>query len=123
MTKPTDTIKKAIFHGANLDKAIEDIKALGKINLSTLIRDTSHALVENCYELYTPCHVGEWIRYNPELYDTEINAYKELLHECHDNIVIDVKPYTDNEINSYQHVSDVSLDDRIRQIYTVCLME
>ena len=123
MTETTDIIKKAIFFGHDLDKAIESIRAVGTINLSTIIRDTSHALIENCFELYTPCHVGEWIRYNPELYDTEINAYKELLHECADNIIIDVEPYTEKEINSYVHISDVSPDDRIRQIYTVCLME
>ena len=123
MSNPTDTIKKAIFFGHDIDESVEHIKAVGTINLSTLIRDTSHALIDNCYELYTPCHVGEWIRYNPELYDTEINFYKQLLNECGDNIVIDVEPYTAVEINTYLHVSDVSIDDGIPQIYTVCLME
>lgn len=122
MITPTEAVKRAIFYGTNLDNAIEEIRAVGKMNLSTLISETSHALTDNCYDLYTPCHVGEWIRYNPELYDTEINVYKELLHECADNIIIDVIPFTDDEINSYRHVSEVSFDDRIRQIYTVCLM-
>jgi hypothetical protein len=123
MITPYESVKNAIFYGTNLDSAIDVIKSVGKVNLSTLISETSHAFIDNCFDLYTPCHVGEWIRYNPELYDTEINVYKELLHECADNIVIDVVPYTNNEINSYQHVSEVSFDDRIRQIYTVCLME
>jgi predicted P-loop ATPase/GTPase len=123
MTNVTFNIKKAIFYGDDLSNVKKDLKANGAIHLSTLIRETSYALVENCYDLYTPCHVGEWIRYNPELYDTEINVYKELLNECAEYIIIDVEPYSDKEINSYTHVSDVSFDDRIRQIYTVCLME
>lgn len=119
-----DTLKSIeywIFNQTGGEQVIEKVKqSPNKIPLSKILK-LSHVLCRECCELYTPCHVGEWIRFNPELYDSEVLCFAELLEECGDHIEIDVHPYSDIEVNTYTHVSEVSEMDRLRQLYTICL--
>lgn len=89
-----------------------------RVKLSEIL-GASHALCDNCCSLYTPCHVGEWIATNQELYDSEICIFADLIDRGKEYIDFDVVPYTDEEINTYSTVSSVNRKDRIRQIYTV----
>jgi len=121
LTDIVAAIKYCIFYRTSVDDVVNIIKKSKlRINLSDIL-GTSHVLCENCCELYTPCHVGEWVKYNPELYDAEISIYKDLLNSCSENINIDVSPYSLEEMNTYEHVSEVSPTDRLRQLYTIIL--
>lgn len=118
-------IKTVIEHGIfdqNIDKVIIIIKSMrkkhGRIPLS-IILECSHVFCKNNCDLYTPCHVDEWIKVNSELYDSEILFFRDILDECIDDILIDVIPYTDDEINTYNHVFTVNHTDKLRQLYTI----
>lgn len=115
----TSELEKCIFEQSDLDNVV---KLFGneKVPLSTLL-SISHVFCDSCCDLYTPCHVGEWIRTNPELYDSEVLMFKSLLDKCGDLIEIDIEPYTPEEVNKHVHVSEVDRADRMRQLCTVIL--
>lgn len=113
-------VENCIFYECCIENAVGALILAKKVDLSKILK-TSHAFCKNCCELYTPCHVGEWIDKNPELYDSEIAVYRELLLMCPDNINIDVVPYSESEVNTFGHVSEVTDEEKLRQLYTVCL--
>jgi hypothetical protein len=115
----TDEIERIIFEQSDIDNVIKLIKTR-KIPLSVILK-ASHVFCKDCCDLYTPCHIGEWIRYNPELYDSEIGYFVDILNLCSDNIAVDIIPYSDKEVNTYYHVSEVSDYDKLRQLYTLVL--
>lgn len=120
VSRAITAIENCIFYESCIDEAVAAIILAKKVDLSQILK-TSHAFCNNRCDLYTPCHVGEWIDKNPELYDSEIAVYRELLILCPENINIDIVPYSESEVNTFGHVSEVSNDEKLRQIYTVCL--
>lgn len=116
-----DIIQKALFFNqTDLDDVVEAIVEKERVKLSDILK-ASHIFCDNFCNLYTPCHVGEYIRENSELYDSEIPIFREILDLCEYNIIIDVVPYSADEYNAFHHVSEVSFDDRLRQLYTLIL--
>lgn len=114
-----ETVRSCIFYG--LDPAVEVLPVIvenAPVKMSEIL-SASHALCEECCSLYTPCHVGEWISHNPELYDSEIGCFHDIITTANRYIDFDVKPYTDAEINTFDCVSSVNRADRLRQLYTV----
>lgn len=118
--KIKNVIERGIFN-QNIDKVIIIIKSMrkkyGPIPLSVIL-ECSHVFCKNKCNLYTPCQIGEWMKVNSELYDSEILFFRDILDECIDDILIDVIPYTDDEVNTY-NVSTGDHTDKLRQLYTI----
>lgn len=79
-----------IFNQSGGEDVIDAIKKLDKkIPLSKLL-SVSHVFCESC-NLYTDCkNPSDWITVNPELYDSEVLCFADLIDECKDNIEFDI---------------------------------
>lgn len=117
------TLKDSLLNALvfQLDVAcLEPFIAICKPSLSDIL-SISHCFCQNCCDLYTPCHVSEFISVNPELYDSEIGFFSDLLHAFGDHISVDVDPYTIGEYFTFKRVSSTTREERLRQLYTVIL--
>lgn len=112
-----ESIQRCVFERGEVEKLLPLFNHK-KYKVSEIL-GLSHSMCEDCCSLYTPCHVGEWIRNNPELYDYEVGYFREILDMAKDLIEIDIEPYTDEEINTYSITTSVNKKDRLRQLYTV----
>jgi len=88
----------------------------------------SHVFCENCCNLYTPCRVSDWIVNNPELFDSEIYFFEEVLERFGEDIVVDIVPYTTADILikslsciDEQRVSTQHDGEKLKQLYSVIL--
>lgn len=78
-----------IFNQSGGEDVIDAIKKLDKkIALSKLL-SVSHVFCDKC-NLYTDCNQSEWIMANPELYDSEVLCFADLIDECKDYIEFDI---------------------------------
>lgn len=79
----------------------------------------SHCFCENCCDLYTPCHVSEFVLANPELYDLEIGFFNDLTEKFKNYIRIDIRPYTKEEYFKFKRISIVDREEKLKQLYTI----
>lgn len=79
----------------------------------------SHCFCENCCELYTPCHVSDFISVNSELYDLEIGFFYDLLAKFKNYIRIDIEPYTKEEYFNFKRMSIVGKTEKLKQLYSL----
>jgi len=63
----------------------------------TTILKTSHAFCD-CCELYVPSHLCVWVKYNPELFETEIAFFYRLMRYFGRLIKCDTTPYPVDEL-------------------------
>jgi hypothetical protein len=90
----------------------------------TDILNASHSTCVDCCELYTPCHVGNWIDANPELYDSEVAFFRLIRDKFCEYVSIDIEPYSRHDVldkRDVGRISYVSPADRARQLYSVIL--
>jgi len=117
-------IETCVYFQTDIDDLVNLIKTEckenGLIPLSVIL-GCSHMFCKNCCDLYTPCHVGEWINSNPELYDSEVFLFRDILDECSEDILVDITPYTFDEVNTFNFVSELNHTDKLAQLYTVIL--
>jgi hypothetical protein len=116
----TDSLRYALVFQLTTE-CLKPIFEIYKPSLSTIL-SISHCFCENCCDLYTPCHVNEFISTNPELYDSEIGFFAALLDDYGEYIAIDVEPYTLTEyFASFKRVYATTPQERLRQLYTLIL--
>lgn len=99
---------------------LEPLFLMCKPSLSFIL-SISHCFCQNCCELYTPCHVSEFISTNPELYDSEINFFSNLIETFQDYIIIDIEPYSKEEYFTFKRISFITENEKLKQLYTVIL--
>lgn len=106
MNNVLNLVEYWIFNQSGGECAIEGLRNLGKkIPLSELF-GVSHVFCKDkdC-KLYTPCsNIGDWIKFNPELYDSEILCFAELIDECSDCIEFDINDKSDDKLQKLYSV-------------------
>ena len=103
---------------------LEPLFSSVKPRLSDIL-SISHVTCEDCCNLYTPGHVSRWIVNNPELFDSEIYFFEELLDKFEEHIRIDIVPYEKNvallKLDNDARISTQSEEEKLKQLYTVIL--
>jgi hypothetical protein len=116
----------ACMMNSNCDEFIDSLEPLFITfdpSMSSLLAN-SHTVCEDCCDLYTPCHLNDWADVNPELYDTEVSFFTQVITKFSDNIVIDLEPYSDEDIfpsKPLRRISTISHHNKLRQLYTVII--
>jgi hypothetical protein len=85
------------------------------------ILSISHSVCVDCCDLYTPCHISEWIDTNPELFEYEINFFSYIIETFSGYITIDLVPFSDQDtrVKPIRKTSTLSEHDKLRQLYTI----
>jgi hypothetical protein len=106
----------------NLDtlRYLEVLFVVYKPKLSTIL--TQSSIFQNDCEIYTLSSINSWIENNPELYDTEIPFFHDLIKKFNKYVDIDVNSYDYENVFSakfHRRVSTQTNDEKLKQLYTI----